>query len=504
MALDGVSQEDVEDSTELLEELAASVPGVLFKYWVSADGTQRRFPFISSRVTELFEIPVEVLNCDGNALAARVHPDEVRYLRPSVDESARTLSPWQFQARMWVRGGCYQWFEGHAIPRRLEDGSTLWFGQFTNIQSHKELELSLRASEVEAEYQLRFHQLLANLSSNFINSPIGDIEQETIHFLASIGDFFQVDRVYIYRFSEDFSKMTNTHEWCSAEVESLMGDQQEVDITGFCWWQEQIRDTFYRNEVVFVSDVEQLPVEAVEERALLEEQGVASMFCTPLQVRGRVDGFFGMDSLQSRQWRTDISDLLILIANLLSQALERFRLEQEMLSQSVLDPLTGIHNRRYLAPRVDEMLANYQRSGEGIALAMLDIDHFKQINDTHGHQAGDRILTHFAGLLQSQCRGSDVAARYGGEEFIVALSDVSPEKAARALKRILELVRGAMVDCAGTDVAITVSIGLVHVTDLAGERLDADVFITEADRRLYRAKRAGRDCLVDGAGIVRP
>ncbi|GGY72373.1 sensor domain-containing diguanylate cyclase [Marinobacter zhanjiangensis] len=503
MAPDSASPQDIENSPGLLEELAAGVPGILFSYWLSADTTRRSFPFISSRVNDLLGVSVQTLKHDARAMSSLLHPEEVSGLLPSLLESARTLEPWHYQARIRLRDGTYRWFEGHSLPRRLDDGSTLWFGQFTDIQQHKELEFGLRESEAEADYQLRFHKLIASLSSDFINSAIGDIDHEISRFLARIGGFFEVDRVYVYRFSEDLTRMTNTHEWCRQGVDEVRGTQQDVDITGFQWWQQQTHDVLQQNRVVFIEDVRQLPEHAMAERQLLAEQNVAAMFCIPIVVLGRVEGFFGMDSLTVRSWRRDLSDLLILVANLLSQALERYRLEQELLNQSILDPLTGIHNRRYLEPRVEEMLAHYQRTGEGFALAMLDIDHFKQVNDVFGHLAGDHVLQRFAGLLQDQCRGTDIAARYGGEEFVVALADVSPESASSGLARVLELVRALEVTFHGQAIRVTASAGLVHVTELSPTSLSPDSLITEADRRLYRAKAAGRNCLVDASASSR-
>lgn len=484
----------------LLSELASGVPGVLFCYRVSADGTFHYYPFISSRVREVFGLDPRKLQTDASAVFDIIHPDDRAGIVPSISVSAATLEPWQYQARLRLKDGTYHWFEAHSMPRREADGSTLWYGQFTDIQAHKELEADLRQREAESAYQLQFHKLLASLSSDFINAPIGDFDQEIDRFLARIGEFFDVDRVYIYRFSEELNRMTNTHEWCRPGVPALKDSQQNVDITGFRWWQEQSRNLLQHNRVVFIEDVSKLPDSAGPERALLEEQGVAAMFCIPVVTRGLVDGFFGMDSLQVRRWRRDLSDLLILVANLLAQALERFRLEQELLNQSIRDPLTGIHNRRYLEPRIAEMLARYQRSGEGFALAMLDIDHFKQVNDTHGHQAGDQVLRAFARLLQNQCRASDVAARYGGEEFILALADVTPERATWALERVIDEVRELALSFYGKVIPVTASAGLVHVSDLENPSPTPDELITEADRRLYRAKRSGRNCLVDASG----
>ncbi|SFR62586.1 PAS domain S-box-containing protein/diguanylate cyclase (GGDEF) domain-containing protein [Marinobacter daqiaonensis] len=491
------------DFSGLFRELASGVPGVLFCYEISADASTHRIPFISSRVRDLFGVSPDELLRDASELFNIIHPDDHDAVGSSIQQSFQDLAPWQQQARLRLRSGEYRWFEGHSVPRREPGGSTLWFGQFTDIQAHKDLEFGLRKSEAEAEYQLSFQQLMTSLSSDFINSTIGDIDDKVQTFLARIGEFFGVDRVYVYRFSEDLARMTNTHEWCREGVPELKGSQQQVDITGFHWWQAQTKSVLKQNRVVFIEDVSKLPKEAVAERELLEEQGVAAMFCVPILIRGVVEGFFGMDSLTVRSWRKDQSDLLILAANLLSEALERHRLEQELLNQSIRDPLTGIHNRRYLQPRVEEMMSRFQRTGEGFALAMLDIDHFKRVNDTLGHQAGDRVLQEFGRLLQEQFRGTDVAARYGGEEFVVALASASHESARQALLRILERVRAMNVEFKGRTVPVTVSAGLVHVVDLRPGKLSTDAMVTEADRRLYKAKRSGRDCLVDASGKSR-
>lgn len=491
---------DFPGSPSLLSELASGVPGVLFCYQLSADRTRHHYPFISRRVGDLFDLDPLRLQVDASAVFSIIHPDDRAGVLPSIKASAESLEPWQYQARLRLKDGTYHWFEAHSVPRREADGSTLWYGQFTDIQAHKELEADLRQKEAESAYQLQFHKLLASLSSDFINSSIGDIDKEIDRFLSRIGAFFNVDRVYLYRFSEGLTRMTNTHEWCRPGVPALKASQQEVDITGFRWWQEQSSNLLQHNRVVFIEDVSNLPASAGPEKALLEEQGVAAMFCIPIVTRGTVEGFFGMDSLTVRHWRRDLSDLLILVANLLAQALERFRLEQELLNQSIRDPLTGVHNRRYLEPRLDEMLARYQRSGEGFALAMLDIDHFKLVNDTYGHLAGDQVLQAFARLLQDQCRATDIAARYGGEEFILALADVTPERARWALERVIDEVRELSVSYHGQDIPVTASAGLVHVSDLERAMASADELITEADRRLYRAKRSGRNCLVDAPG----
>ena len=315
--------------------------------------------------------------------------------------------------------------------------------------------------------------------------------------------FFKVDRAYLYCFSDDYSVMTNTHEWCRDGVPALIDTQQQVSIEDFHWWQEQIEGMVSGSRVVFIEDVDRLDREAAPERALLQEQGVSSMFCVPIRVRGRVTGFFGVDSLRRRTWRLDQADLLIIVSGLLSGALERNRLEEELLNQSIRDPLTGLHNRRYLMPRLDEMLGRSNRHGERFALAMFDIDHFKKINDSIGHLGGDYILQRFADILVSQTRSMDVIVRFGGEEFIVVFSAVEHGDVRQLVQRILEAVHEERFVFNDTDIPVTVSAGVAAIEEFVDQPATPDALIARADDRLYMAKQAGRDCLVDASGTLR-
>jgi diguanylate cyclase (GGDEF)-like protein len=296
--------------------------------------------------------------------------------------------------------------------------------------------------------------------------------------------------------------MTNTHEWVDRGVASLLEDQQEVGIGEFVWWQGQIRQMVAANHVVFVESVRNLPAEAVNEKALLNEQGVQSLICVPVRVHGRVSGFFGVDSLVTRTWRTDQADLLLIVSGLISGVLERDDLEQELLERSVKDPLTGLYNRRYLIPRIEEMLGCFVRDQQPFALAIFDLDHFKQINDRFGHLCGDQILQDFASILSSNIRAMDVVARFGGEEFVVALPATSAADAALLVGRILDSVRKHGFSCDGQPLAVTASAGVV----VAGEpdmAMGCEAMLAEADQRLYQAKSSGRDCLVSLSGLSR-
>ncbi|WP_372994923.1 diguanylate cyclase [Marinobacter sp.] len=485
------------------QKLASGVPGVLFIYWVSSDGNAHRCPFISEQVQALFGIDPADLSDNADPIFAMIHPDDVDAVMESIRASADTLRTWSYRARLKLQNGDYEWFEVNAEPERQLDGSTLWYGQFHNIQHYKNLEQSLRESEAEFSFQAGFQRLIARLSTEFINLGFGTIDQCIDELLKSIGEFFRVDRAYLYSFSDDYGFMTNTHEWCREGVPALIDTQHQVLIEDFRWWQEQIEGMVSGSRVVFIEDVDRLPQDAARERALLQEHGVSSMFCVPIRVRGKVTGFFGVDSLRRRTWRLDQADLLIIVSGLLSGALERHRLEEELLNQSIRDPLTGLHNRRYLMPRLDEMLGRSNRRGERFALAMFDIDHFKSINDSIGHLGGDYILQRFADILVRQTRSMDVVARFGGEEFIVVFSAVEHGDVRQLVQRILESVHDEAFVFGDEDIPLTVSAGVAGIEEFVDRPATPDALIAGADYRLYLAKQAGRDCLVDASGTLR-
>lgn len=159
------------------------------------------------------------------------------------------------------------------------------------------------------------------------------------------------------------------------------------------------------------------------------------------------------------------------------------------------DPLTGLHNRRSLDTRLDEALALDRRyggqNGRVHGLLLIDVDHFKHINDTHGHPAGDAVLRQLAQLLLSTVRVSDVAARFGGEEFAVLLPELSgPLDAVMTAEKIRQAVEGARFGEVGR---VTVSIGVSLATP---EETDAQALIDRADAALYEAKRGGRNAVV--------
>lgn len=170
---------------------------------------------------------------------------------------------------------------------------------------------------------------------------------------------------------------------------------------------------------------------------------------------------------------------------------ELARLTHQWARQAVQDPLTGLANRRALDRWIAEQWPRVEQ-GQTLALVLLDLDHFKRINDTLGHDTGDRVLQAVAGLLRAQCRAADLAVRYGGEEFLLALAGSGLDAAAPLAERVRQLIAGQAWARLAPDLDVSASFGVAD----AAEVLDAAALLTLADRRLYAAKFAGRNRVV--------
>ena len=168
---------------------------------------------------------------------------------------------------------------------------------------------------------------------------------------------------------------------------------------------------------------------------------------------------------------------------------ERKALEARLEKQALTDPLTGLGNRRYLEDQAAMEIARAKRSGAPLALVAIDLDHFKRINDRHGHDVGDVVLQAFARLARQVLRDGDVLCRMGGEEFLMLLPETDACGASTAAERLLARLRQT---ASPTGTPVTASIGIA-CSDSYKTR---DATFKAADEALYQAKRAGRDRVV--------
>ncbi len=164
---------------------------------------------------------------------------------------------------------------------------------------------------------------------------------------------------------------------------------------------------------------------------------------------------------------------------------------ENLLSSALRDGLTKLFNKRYLMDRLDSELKFAQRHETSVSLLMIDVDHFKRINDTKGHLAGDAVLGHFAHVLSRAVRNEDVVARFGGEEFAIILRAIGLDPATHMAERLRRTVERARISFRAHELTATVSIGVAGFPSTPV--VTPDDLVAAADQALYRAKHAGRN-----------
>jgi diguanylate cyclase (GGDEF)-like protein len=226
--------------------------------------------------------------------------------------------------------------------------------------------------------------------------------------------------------------------------------------------------------------------------------GLRSLSLIPLRRHDKLQGSLNFGSVDEKRFSRHLgTDFLAHLGVIASFAIENTINRARLVRSGLTDFLTGWHNRRYLNARLKEELARAQRQGSGLTCLVIDLDRFKQINDQHGHLAGDAALREAAQRVDAHIRGSDAAARFGGDEFVVLAPGISSAQAGALAERIREAVCGVPLEVApGVRITLTVSIG---VAGIIPARTDTDLkemaerLLSEADAALYRAKQSGRN-----------
>jgi diguanylate cyclase (GGDEF)-like protein len=247
----------------------------------------------------------------------------------------------------------------------------------------------------------------------------------------------------------------------------------------------------YSRKRVVVSDVQTHPYWK-EFRELASRAGVASCWSEPVfSSKGRVLGTFAVYHRQPGEPRGQDLLLIAQIANLVSIAIEHHQALDELEHRAHTDSLTGVANRGRFMELAETEMARARRYGNPYAVLLLDIDHFKEVNDKYGHKSGDVVLRELTSIMRRVLREVDIIGRIGGEEFAVLLPQTEPEKALQVAERLRETVASTNIAIASdTPLRISVSIG-ISVPSANSNLIDE--ILRKADAALYMAKNSGRN-----------
>jgi diguanylate cyclase (GGDEF)-like protein len=302
-----------------------------------------------------------------------------------------------------------------------------------------------------------------------------------------------VDRIYVFQNSKGEDGRLRTSQRCEWVAEGVIAQQGNPELQnasyhqwGFGRWV----DLLSAGEPV-LGIVDDLPE---GERAALRAQDIVSILVVPMFVGTDWWGFIGFDDCRhERRWSGAEVSALKAVAQLFGAAVQHQRLEElqdQLRTLATRDELTSLLNRRAMRELLEHNHVRTQRSGNRYALALIDIDRFKIVNDAYGHAAGDQVLVRVAALFREGLRLGDEVARWGGEEFLCFLPETSRSAAVDAMERLRRQVAGLRVETGGGSVRTTISVGIADFVE--GDESWESV-LARADAALYSAKRDGRD-----------
>ncbi|WP_192036088.1 sensor domain-containing diguanylate cyclase [Halomonas sp. YLGW01] len=434
----------------LLGQLARHVPGVIYQYRIRPDGSSH-FPYVSARFEELFDLPAAAVRDDAASLFARAHPEDLPRIVESIDQAARALTPWHCRYRYCRPDGRVRWHEGNATLERQADGSLLCHGYITDITARHELEAALE------EERLRLSNILEGTHA-------GAWEWDVVT-----------------------GEMHVNARW----AEMLGHALAELEPVSFATFEERVH-----------------PEDMAQVRRRLEAHfsGARDFYEVELRMHHR-DGHWVWVLAHGKVFRWSEQGRPLMMAGIHQEIGDRKDAEAALKRLATTDPLTGLWNRRHFLQQLGQAFDRCQRYGRISSVILVDIDHFKRINDSHGHEAGDRVIQCTAEVLSAWCRHLDVPARIGGEEFALLLTDTDERGAHALAERIRHALQAMAVTYGDASLHLTASLGIAAMG--VGDRHHEDC-MRQADRALYAAKNGGRNrvevasALPSGVGLEHP
>jgi diguanylate cyclase (GGDEF)-like protein/PAS domain S-box-containing protein len=426
----------VNEQLNFIQRITARAPGLVYEYEIWPDG-RVQFHFVSDGVESMLGISAHALRTNARLLFDQIDPDDVQQLQALSDAASRTMSPWQCEFRARNTEAQARWFMAHAVPQAGADGSILWCGSMTDISSQKHAQAKLTESET------RFRSL-TELSSDWYWQQDKDFR------------FVHVDPHYQSSVALPPGGLTGLTRW---EVGYLGVTEQQ--------W-EAHRATLQAHEVFHDFELQRM----------------------------RPDGSFIWISVSGAPFYDSAGEFAGYRGTGRNIS-ARKQAEADIERLAFYDPLTGLPNRRLLLDRLRHALEASARHSSHGALLFIDLDNFKELNDTLGHHQGDALLKQVAERLLACVRGIDSVARLGGDEFVVMLEDLGSsidEAGAQAElvgKKILqslnqEFFLGDQPQHSTPSIGITLFFERQH---------DLDEVLKRADLAMYQSKAAGRNTL---------
>ena len=539
---------ELEKSYEMLYKLTENLPGAIYQYQLYPDGSSC-FPYASKGIQNIYEVSPSDVLLDAAPVFMRLHKDDLMMVESSISKSAESMNEWNLEYRVDLPKQGLRWIHGKARPEKLDDGSILWHGVLTDITDEKELEDELRLFKrsVEASHEgivitkvdeennaiyvnPAFEHLTGYSEEDILGTNLSflndqNIEQPAIQLLYDAIKEEQSIEIELENYRKDGSRFISNLSIdpifdANNKVTHFVGIQK--DITKDRESERRLRQsaTVFENttEGVMITDVNSIIInvndafsnitgrersEVIGKRASSLKSGrhkkdFYDKMWESISTTGTWQGeiwnrrkngevypqWLNISSVRNKLGKVEsyisvFSDITVLKET-----------EEKLDFLAYHDHLTELPNRTLLKARLEHTMNAASRNKTLTAVMFMDIDNFKNINDSYGHTLGDELLIAVAKRINSIMKEDDTLARSGGDEFIVAMDHFeTPNQIVHMVQRIMNLFeKSFMVD--EKEFWITVSIGISISPD---DGNTTEVLIKNADAALYEAKGDGKN-----------
>jgi|GEM_PF-1374495 len=483
--LQHVAQESEKRFRDLVEGLDAIV-------W-EADPNTGRFTFVSHQGEVLFLIPVDQWLAAADFFMEQVHPDDRQRVADAYQTSVVKEADCQIEYR-----------------RQAMNGPVVWVRDNFRVVSDKEGHKQLRGVMVDITRRRHDEEKLHQVNEE-LNQSVHSLEQRNkeISNLHEMGEMFQLclnlDEAYrviivtadklfpgesgaLFMLNPSRNLLESTCEW------GPTSGHERLFAPDSCWALRRGR----------------MHVAAGGKGSIACKNATCGLshecICIPMTTQGETIGVIHFESAETEEStagtieaRSDSKyQLAVTMTEHVALALANLRLRETLRNQSIRDPLTGLYNRRYMEETLAREISLAERKGTSFGVIMIDLDHFKNFNDTHGHDAGDTLLKEFGAFILRHVREYDVACRYGGEEFTCILPDATMENAMERAEELRKHLMSLHVEHLGRTLElVTMSVGVAVYPD---HGRNGAILIKAADDALYRAKKEGRNRVLAARG----
>lgn len=429
--------------------------------------------YVNDQVERIYGIAPSSLENDPMNFLEAIHPED----RDSVEEALEKLSNGErvnIEYRVNLKTDYSIWVDVHGIPvLDEEDDVDVLIGSSREITHRKKAEEELRREKNRMQTMVKLQ--------NQVNQAGWDLNRIFAIVTNRLLDLTDADGVSV-ELEEDGALISRE---AQGILVNQVGSSRSID--------DSLSGRTYQNGETKRYDSLQ------DEPDLNSSEGpIGAILLKPLEYSGDRFGVLKIVYEEPEGIDTGAESLLELIAGILSASISRafqYRQKEEYLDQVLemarTDALTGLDNRRRFGEHLERELERSRRYSHPLCFTILDLDHFKKINDQYGHLKGDDVLKNVARILRNETRETDETGRFGGEEFSVLLPETSDEDGVDLIQRLLNQIREFRFNVDGEQFNVTASAGIAEFEDGDTE----DDLIRRADEALYRAKSMGRDCI---------